>query len=219
MKVVIYSGGYVEENEDLDYELLALLDNEKPRVTFIPSSFEEAEDQFDDFIFHFEKYGWDDFLLFPVDRPFTKYSAHNALKRDLVFLSGGNTFYFLKHLKKSGLAGQLKKYAEDGGVICGESAGGIILTPSITTASYPAFDADDNEVGLKNWKGLGLIPFEFFPHFCNTKRYIHALNYASQESHVPIFAVPDGNGIIIDGDKTSFVGPQWGFFRGKKFVI
>jgi dipeptidase E len=219
MKLVLYSGGYVEDNEDLDKELLRLVPNEYPTVTFIPSSIEYAEELFEEFIVHFEKYGWDDFHLFPVDVPFTKYAAQNALKRDLIFLSGGNTFHFLHHLKQSGFAGMLKDYAHAGGVVAGESAGAIILTPNIETASYPDFDADDNDIALKNLKSLGLTHFEFFPHFQNTRRYIHALNLESTDLLHPIFACEDGAGVVVEDEKTTFVGPTWGFFRGKKFII
>ena len=59
------------------------------------------------------------------------------LKSDLIFLGGGNTFYFLKHLKSTGLIDELKTFAANGGVLCGLSAGAIIMTPHVHTASFP----------------------------------------------------------------------------------
>ena len=88
-----------------------------------------------------------------------------AFRSDAIYLAGGNTFYFLHHLKRSGVFERLKRYAREGGAIGGLSAGAIIQTPSIGLAGYPPWDRDANSVRLKDLRGLGLVDFEFFPHY------------------------------------------------------
>lgn len=217
MKLVMYSGGDNEDNEELDSELFNLIDRTNPVFTFIPSSFEEAEYYYDDFVHHYGDYGVRKFSLFPVDIPFDKEEVYRLFDSDLIYLSGGNTYYFLYHLRKSGLFPVLKEYLIQGGILAGQSAGSIIMTPNIGTAGFPDFDCDDNDVGLTNLTGMKLVNFEFFPHYSNTRRYIHELNLQSQTLAHPLYAVPDGSGIVVNDMKMTFVGDVWGFMRGKKY--
>ena len=142
-----------------------------------------------------------------------------ALKSDIIHLSGGNTYHFLNALRKSGLIEHLRDFAFKGGVISGLSAGGIMLTPSIQTASFPDFDKDDNEIGLRSYKALSLVNFEFFPHYINTKRYNEPLLKHSRKTNRPIFALPDGSGILVNHEDTQFLGEAFCFHAGRKFKI
>lgn len=217
MKIVMYSGGDKEDNEQVDSELFNLVQSTNPIFTFIPSCFEESEYYYDDFVHHYGDYGVRKFSLFPIDIPFGQEDLHRLFGSDLIYLSGGNTYYFLYHLKRSGMFPFLKEYLLHGGILAGQSAGSIIMTPNIESASYPEFDCDDNDIGLTNWSGLKLVNFEFFPHYSNTRRYIHELNIQSATKNHPIYAVPDGSGIVIHDMKMSFIGEIWGFMKGKKY--
>ena len=62
---------------------------------------------------------------------------------------GGNTFYFIKHLRRSGIFNRLIEYANNGGILTGLSAGAIMTTPNIMTASFPPWDRDDNEDNVR----------------------------------------------------------------------
>ncbi len=219
MKLVLYSGGDIEDNEELDLHILRLIGKRNPSFTFIPSSFEESHYYFEDFVKSFSQYGVNDFFLFPIDVPFNTNLVKKAFSRDLVFLSGGNTYYFLKNLKNKHIWQGLNQFVKRGGVLAGMSAGSIVMTPQIHTASFPDFDKDDNEVKLKNFKALDLTNFEFFPHFLNSKRYIEALRDYSWDCPRPIYAFPDGAGLVIEDESLSFVGRCWCFFRGERFLV
>lgn len=80
---------------------------------------------------------------------------------DVVYLAGGNTFYLMHQLNKTGL-GKWLIDNKDNNIYVGESAGSIVMTPSIAIASVD--DGDVNEVGLKDLSGLGLVDFEVSPH-------------------------------------------------------
>src|SRR5690606_32920603 len=94
-----------------------------------------------------------------------------VFKSDIIHLSGGNTFYFIKHLRQAKLLKDFKEFLNNGGVLTGLSAGAIIMTRSIQTAAFPSFDRDENEDNVRNFKGMGLVNFEFFPHYKNSLRY------------------------------------------------
>ena len=137
----------------------------------------------------------------------------------MIYLAGGNTFYFLKHLRKSGLIPQLKQFVEGGGVLAGLSAGAIILTPNIGTAGPPLPEPDDNDVKLKNLRSLGLVRFEFYPHYISTPKTNQAIIQYSRTTKNPIFACPDGSGITINGKRMTFIGKVIMFSWGKKVGI
>jgi dipeptidase E len=218
MKLVLYSG-YDERNTALDEHLVRMIGKARPRITYIPAMSSDAESEFEFFCENFGKYGFYDITVFHVDKPYSIHQAKAALNADMIYLSGGNTFHFLKAIRLNGFDKMLKTYAKRGGVIAGLSAGAILLTPSIATASYPEFDCDDNWVGLKDLKALGLAPFEFFPHFTAAREYNAELLLQSKKIKWPIYGAFDGSGIIIEDRKLIFIGSVTQFYRGQKFVI
>ena len=90
------------------------------------------------------------------------------------------------------------------------------MTPNINTAGFPDFDCDDNYMKLKNWKALNLVPFEFFPHYVNSKRYMEELRSYSKTTKFPVYAIPDGSGIVVKDTEIRFVGRPYCFINGKK---
>lgn len=219
MKLVLYSGGSEEENHFLNSRAIELTKVKSPKLTLIPSSSFDAEDDFKFFVDEFSKFGVHRFMLFCVDIPYTKTLLNEMLQSDLIFLGGGNTFYFLKHLKKAGMFAHFEQFLNRGGVLCGLSAGAIVLTPHVHTATFPHFDRDENPWDMKNLSAMRLVSFEFFPHYKNSKRYDAELLHHSKKSKYPLYACPDGGGIIIEGEQISFSGKSHQFYQGKKLTL
>jgi len=219
MKLVLYSGGSEEDNFFLNQKALELTTLKSPKITLIPSSSYDAEDDFRFFVKEFSMFGVQRFMLFCVDIPHTKTVLQEALSSDLIFLGGGNTFYFLKHLKKAGMFKHFSKFLERGGVLCGLSAGAIVLTPHVHTASFPHFDRDENPWDMKNLSAMRVVNFEFFPHYKNSKRYDAELLHHSKKSKLPLYACADGGGIVIDGEQITFSGKTHQFYQGKKLTV
>ena len=216
MKLIFYGGGFEHENLSLDKEAIKLTGKKSPQVTYIPSCSYESEIDFRHFAEHYYKLGTRKIICFPVDIETDNTLQNFSFESDIIHLSGGNTYYFLKHLRKNKLLPKLKKFVERGGVLTGLSAGGILMTPDIKTAGYPPFDKDDNEENIRNLNALGLVDFEFFPHYKNSQRYNNVLAQESKKTLRPILASPDGAGIVVNGDKLKFVGKSFCFIGGKK---
>jgi dipeptidase E len=226
MKLVFYSGGRTKKNHTLHQGLFDLANKGRKKksfkslsFTYIPFCKDDSESFFMRAVARYEPFGFKHFQSLKVDEPFSKGALQQALESDVIYLAGGNTFYFLKHLRKSGFLTSLREYAERGGVVAGLSAGGLILTPSIGLAAYPKFDADKNEVGLKDLRALNLTQFEFFPHYENTPRYDRALSLYSLKTKNPLFAVKDGGGIIVDGATTTCLGKTVLFSQGLRIPL
>jgi dipeptidase E len=219
MKLVLYAGGHYADNPELNRACLELARVKKPRITFIPSSSDGGPEDFQEFVDCFDDLGITDYVYFPVDLPFTELLAGMALSSDVIFLGGGNTFSFLRSLRAGKLLGRLKQASERGAVLAGLSAGAILLTPNISTASFPAFDSDDNAVQIKNWQALGLTPFEFFPHFVNSERYRRALTAHSRRVVHPVVGSGDGGGVVYTRRELRLVGSFQIFMRGKSVPL
>lgn len=219
MKLVLYSGGDEKDNYCLDKDFIRILNKKNPVVTFFPSSSYLSEIEFRQFVRHYSQFGIKRFIHFPVDVHYDRVLLEEVLKSDAIHLGGGNTFYFLKHLRKANLLAPLKKFVENGNVLTGLSAGAIMMTQDIFMASYPEFDRDENTVHLKNLKSMGLVDFQFFPHYRNSARYEKAFLKLSKTDPRLIIACPDGSGLVIEGESTKFVGKVFIFSQGKKITL
>jgi len=220
MKLVLYSGGQEPSNRLIHHTLFQLVSKKKNKsMTYIPFCQDRSDLYFKKAIQRYQGVGFKRFHCLPVDVPFTRKDLNKALGSDVIYLAGGNTFYFLKHLRKSGLISQLKQFVTRGGVLAGLSAGAIILTPNIRTAGPPLPVPDDNDVKLKNLWSLGLVRFEFYPHYTSTPKTNQALLQYSRTAKYPIFACPDGSGITINDNRVTFIGKVIMFSGGKKVGI
>ncbi len=219
MRLVFYGGGDGQANIDLDSSLIELTKKKRPRITYIPSCSYDGEEYFREFVEQYDKFNITKFIYFPIDLHYDEIMLKEAFKSDIIHLSGGNTYYFLKHLRKKGLIGLLRQYVRDGGVLTGLSAGAIIMTPTIQTAGIPDFDKDENDENMTNFKALRLVNFEMFPHYKNSHRYDNELKRYSENRSTPIYACPDGTGIVVNNNTISFLGKVFCFCQGKKVAV
>jgi dipeptidase E len=221
MRLVLYSGGQNKENDVLHASLSHLCGaaSRKRKFTYIPFCADNSNLFFKRITRRYKRFGFNEFQCLPVDTPFSARDLKQALKSDVIYLAGGNTFYLLNHLKKSGMMPELKKFVKSGGVLAGLSAGALIMTPTIKLAEIPKFEADDNDVGLKDLRGLGLTSFEFFPHYSPYKNRDLILTRYSKKTKFPIYASSDGGGIVIDGDQFAVHGKVTLFYQGDKIRL
>lgn len=219
MNLVFYSGGNDQENHLLDKSFLEILDKKNPVITFIPSSSYLSDQEFKSFVRHYSKFKISRFIHFPIDVPFDKILFQEVMRSDAIHMAGGNTFYFLHHLRKMKLLPQLRSFAQKGGVLTGLSAGAIMMTENIEMAAYPEFDRDENIVNIKNLAALNLVDFLFFPHFRNSPRYDVVFKSYTKKNSKIIYACPDGAGIVVRENELRFIGKCYAFSEGKKFTI
>lgn len=219
MKLVMYSGGDARANRALDDELFRLVPVKNPLFAYIPASSYLSEIEFKHFVEQYSVRGVKRFLHFPVDIPFDKTLFREVMQADVIHLGGGNTFHFLLWLRKTKMLEALRDFAYRGGVLTGLSAGAIMMGRDITMAAVPSFDRDENHDNIKNLVALGLVEFDFFPHYRNSPRYDTEFRKLSKRSRRSLYACPDGAGIAMDGERLTFVGPTWLFRDGKKITI
>jgi peptidase E len=116
---------------------------------------------------------------------------------DVVYIQGGNTFYLLDQLRRSGADKIIRDLVlGDHVVYCGISAGSIVACPDIAVAGWSP-EWDHNEVGLTDLAGLGLIPFILSPHY---ERKDATLIAARLPLPHPFLTLEDGQAWVVDGE-------------------
>ncbi|PIR66471.1 MAG: hypothetical protein COU51_03785 [Parcubacteria group bacterium CG10_big_fil_rev_8_21_14_0_10_36_14] len=126
---------------------------------------------------------------------------------DMYYVCGGNTFYILDRIRKTGVDNILLKAIKKDKLYIGVSAGSIIMAKNIKTANVGK-DGDDNEIGLKDISGFNIIPFHFFPHYDETEKEAVEEFYKTEQE--PIMALTDDQAIFIDDDSYILIGNKGG---------
>ncbi|MGA4709874.1 Type 1 glutamine amidotransferase-like domain-containing protein [Bacillus safensis] len=86
-------------------------------------------------------------------------------QNDVIYVSGGNTFYLLQELRKQRLDDVLKEEINKGKLYIGESAGSIIMAPSVEYISM--MDDQEKAPELSLFQGFNEISRYPVPHMHN----------------------------------------------------
>lgn len=86
-------------------------------------------------------------------------------ENDFIYVAGGNTFFLLQELKRTGADKVLIQEINKGKLYIGESAGAIVVAPDIAYSAE--MDNVEKASELKDYLGLNLIDFYVVPHYKN----------------------------------------------------
>ena len=114
----------------------------------------------------------------------------NINEFDVMYMMGGNTFYLLNIIRKTGFDKNIKEFINSGKIYVGSSAGSEILGNSIDVA----LGYDDNNVNMTDFTGLKIVDGLIIPH-CNRKEDF--INKLKNETNEKLYLLYDGDGIII----------------------
>ena len=203
MKKLVLHSDQIQGHKEVDLAFMELLGKKGPRLAYIPSQSDLQRKYFNQKVEWYKQFGITDLLYFDVDKEYNEKKIDELLACDAIFLSGGNTYYFLNSLKKREFLPKLREYVRTGGILIGVSAGSIIMSKTINITTLH----DENTIGLKDYTALGLVDFEFFPHLDhNMKQYLEDLKKYSIKSNLVIYACKDGDGIIVNDYEIKFFG-------------
>ena len=122
--------------------------------------------------------------------------------KDIVFVNGGNTFYLLHWVRRSGFDKVLSHFLLRGGLYVGVSAGSYIVCPTIEQATWK--HQDRNRVGMIDFTALNLVPFLITAHF--EEKYRTIVEQAAKMTDYPIVALTDRQAIVVHGKKVQIIG-------------
>ena len=129
----------------------------------------------------------------------TKTEIAEILNRtDLICVMGGNTFFLLQELKRSGADVLIRQQIEKGKPYIGESAGSIIVAPNIEYIRL----MDDTTAApqLKTYDALDIVDFYPLPHYQSEPFEAAADEIIKQYSHLDLHPFTNAQVLIIDGN-------------------
>lgn len=133
------------------------------RAVFIPTAGDPYEDK--DFVeadkIALQKYGIEVTDLDLKNKTEKEINKSLAMA-DILLVAGGDTFYLMEKLKKSGADKAIKNFIRKGGIYIGSSAGSIVCCPTIGGAEK--FDNPKLAPNLENFNGMGIFNEVVIPH-------------------------------------------------------
>ncbi len=119
-----------------------------------------------------------------------------------IYITGGNTFYLLQELKRTGADEIIKEQLSLGKLYIGESAGSMITSPDI---EYVALMDDKTKApNLRSCSALHMVDFYPVPHHTNfpftktVEKIIH--EYGSK---LDLYPINNNQAIVVDGSDVS----------------
>ena len=126
--------------------------------------------------------------------------AGKLAKNDYIYISGGNTFFLLQELKRSGADKIIAEQANAGKLYIGESAGAMVAAPNIQYAA--AMDSAKKAPDLASFDGLGLTEFYTVPHHTNApfKRAVEKI-IEQYDSSLALYPISNKEAVWVHEDK------------------
>ena len=109
---------------------------------------------------------------------------------DIIYMMGGNTFYLLDIIRKTGFDKIIANFINKGKIYIGSSAGSEILGNSIDVA----LGYDENNVNIIDFTGLRIVNALIVPHSNRKEEFISELKNKTKEN---VITLHDGDGLII----------------------
>jgi len=126
---------------------------------------------------------------------------------DVIFVQGGNTFYLLKYVRESGFDTVVKELLEQGVIYIGVSAGSQIIGSSVEVAGWYYHllgGPDENTVGLTDFIGMNLVPFQIFVHYI--PQDAKEVKRQREKSQHPVRILTNNQAFLVQDDTITLVG-------------
>lgn len=208
MKLFLSSAGLTNSSLIKAFEELVDIKSDKIKIAFIPTAANVEEGDKDWLINDYSNLKKQDYWVdivdissLPQDVWLPRLKEANA-----IFVGGGNTFYLMSWINKSGLLKVLPDLLKNR-VYAGISAGSIVATINLRLSNSQK-TYSEKVFPLVNDNGLGFVNFHVRPHlnselFPNVRaEYIKKLATNIPE---PIYAIDDNTAIIVNNDKIEIV--------------
>lgn len=143
-------------------------------------------------------------ILTEIDISQEEYSAIKDVfaESDIIYFTGGNSFFLIDQLRKSGADELLKKELMNGKLMIGESAGAIICAPTITYIKQ--MDEKPEDYSQEDDQGLNLVDFYVLPHYLTAPFKRTTEKILAEYSDLNICPINNHQAIIVH-DKSSQV--------------
>lgn len=138
----------------------------------------------------------ENFIEYDLDKDVSNISLDEI---DVIYVEGGNTFYLLDKVRKTGFDKKIKEMVEKGVVYVGVSAGSILVGPNIGLAG----PFDPNDFGVTDYTGVNLTDKVICPHY-NEKNEAF-INKFKEKDNYEIVRLNDGQALVVEGKREEVI--------------
>jgi len=120
-------------------------------------------------------------------------------QNDYIYITGGNTFFLLQELRRSGADKIITEQIDLGKIYIGESAGSIVVAPNIEFVN--AMDSVKKAPALESMDGLRIVEFYPVPHYTNApfKKAVEKI-IAAYGENLTLQPISNHQAIIIENN-------------------
>lgn len=122
---------------------------------------------------------------------------------DVIYFTGGNSFFLIDQLRKTGVDKLLKKELKKGKLMIGESAGSVICAPSISYIEI--MDKKPEYYSQIDDNGLNLIDFYVLPHYLTSPFKKITATILKKFSDLKICPINNHQAIMVNGKESKII--------------
>ena len=122
---------------------------------------------------------------------------------DIIYFTGGNSFFLIDQLHKTGVDKLLKKELKKGKLMIGESAGSVICAPSISYIEI--MDKKPEDYSQIDDNGLNLIDFYVLPHYLTSPFKKITATILKKFSDLKICPINNHQAIMVNGKESKII--------------
>ena len=122
--------------------------------------------------------------------------------KNVIHIEGGNTFYLLRALRKTGFDKFVLDWIAQGKPYVGSSAGAYVACPTIEAALWDLKERDT--FGVTDLTALGQVPFLLTVHYTDNEGVF--IREKIKTASCPVRVLRDGQGLFVEGHRVTFVG-------------
>ncbi len=196
MKLLLTSAGLV--NENVKNFFISQFDRLDNKTACIVTSGRNEEEQFyiNGSIKELEDLG-----IKVIEFNIAKHESFvNFPEYDIYYVCGGNTFYILDRMRKTGVDKILIKAVKNNKFYIGVSAGSIIPGPDIEVAGL----GDHNDINLEDLTGLKLTNLIVTPHY-NQKEEKDVEEFKAKRKGETVIAITDDQAVFVENGKYKII--------------
>lgn len=123
---------------------------------------------------------------------------------DIIYFTGGNSFFLMDQMRKTGADELLKRRLDNGKLMIGESAGAIVCAPAISYIER--MDEKPSDYSQQDDAGLGLIDFYVLPHYLTAPFKKATALIMDEFSDLDICPLGNSQAVVVEGESRNVVG-------------
>lgn len=119
---------------------------------------------------------------------------------DIVYFTGGNTFFLIDQIKKTGVDKFIEKHLKAGKLYVGESAGAIVCAQELSYIK--PMDEVPDDFSQKDYSGLGLINCCVVPHYLCAPFKESSQQIVDEYSNLNLCPISNSQAILFENGTT-----------------